>query len=70
MSKTYKLIKLVGISEKSYEDAIQNAVTEASEHLKGLNWFQVVEQRGKINEAGKVDEWQVIVEVAFKIMHK
>jgi len=70
MSKTYKLIKLVGISEKNYEDAIQNAITEAGEHLKGLNWFEVVEQRGKISEDGKVVEWQVIVEVAFKIIHK
>ncbi|MES0492008.1 MAG: dodecin [Leptospirales bacterium] len=69
MSKTFKMIKLVGISDKSYEDAIQNAITEAGAHLKGLNWFEVVEQRGRISEDGKVDEWQVIIEVAFKILH-
>jgi len=69
MSKTFKMIKLVGVSEKSYEDAVQNAVNEASESLKGLNWFEVIEQRGRIDESGKVVEWQVVIEVAFKILH-
>lgn len=68
MGNTYKMIRLVGTSEKSYEDAIQNAITEASHTLKGLNWFEVVEQKGKINEAGKVVEFQVVMEVAFKII--
>ena len=69
MSKTFKIIKLVGISEKSYEDAVQSAITEAKSSLKGLNWFQVVEQRGRIDDGGQVVEWQVVIEVAFKIMH-
>ena len=69
MSKTFKIIKLVGISEKSYEDAVQSAINEAKSSLKGLNWFQVVEQRGRIDDGGQVVEWQVVIEVAFKIMH-
>jgi len=68
MNNTYKMIRLVGTSDKSYEDAVQNAVTEASHSLKGLNWFEVVEQKGKINDAGKVVEWQIVIEVAFKIL--
>jgi hypothetical protein len=70
MSKTFKMIKLVGISEKNFEDAIQNAINEAHHSLKGLNWFEVVEQRGKIDESGKVVEWQVVLDVAFKIISK
>lgn len=68
MHSTYKVIKLVGTSEKSYEDAVQNAISEASHTLKELNWFEVVEQRGRIGEGGKVVEWQVVIEVAFKIL--
>ena len=68
MNNTYKMIKLVGTSDKSYEDAVQNAISEASHTLKGLNWFEVIEQRGRINESGKVVEWQAVVEVAFKIL--
>lgn len=70
MSKTYKMIKLVGISDKNYEGAIQNAITEAGSSLKGLSWFNVIEQHGKIDESGKVVEWQVVIDVAFRILEK
>jgi len=62
------MIRLVGTSPKNYEDAIQNAISDASESLKGLNWFQLIEQRGRIGEDGKVVEWQVVIDVAFKIL--
>lgn len=68
MSGTYKYIRLVGTSSKSYEDAIQNAINDAKASLKGLNWFEVVEQRGHIDDNGNVSEYQVILEVAFKII--
>ncbi len=65
---TYKMIRLVGLSSESYEKAINSALHDAKESLKGLNWFQVVEQRGHIGEDGKVSEWQVVIDVAFKIL--
>ena len=43
MGKTFKIIEMVGTSEKGYEDAIQSAVAEASKTLKGLSWYEVVE---------------------------
>lgn len=70
MSKTYKLIRLVGTSEKTYEDAIQNAISDARESLHDLDWFQVVEQRGRIDTTGKVVEFQVILDVGFRIIKK
>jgi hypothetical protein len=66
MERTYKLIELVGISEKNYEEAIQNAISKASQTLHGLSWFEVVEQRGSIND-NQVVEFQATVKVAFKI---
>lgn len=66
MERTYKQIELVGISEKSYEEAIQNAVSKASQTLRELSWYEIVEQRGKIAN-GKVVEYQVIMKVAFKL---
>jgi flavin-binding protein dodecin len=67
MPGTYKLIEVVGISEKSYEDAIANAISSASKTLEGLAWFEVVEQRGSISD-GKPVEFQVKVKIAFKIV--
>ena len=67
MGKTYKIIEIVGTSSQSYEDAIKNAVAEASKSLKGLSWFEVVQSRGGINE-GKVVEYQVILKVGFRLL--
>jgi flavin-binding protein dodecin len=67
MSRTYKIIEVVGTSTKSYDDAIGNAVASASKSLKALSWFEVVEMRGGIKD-GKVEEYQVILKVGFKLL--
>ncbi len=68
MSKTYKVIRLAGTSDKSHDEAVQNALDDAHHSLKGLNWFEVKEQRGRIDEkSGRVVEWQVVMDVGFKI---
>ena len=65
--KTYKIIELVGVSEESIQQAIRNAVTRASESLKGLDWFEMTEVRGLVKD-GKVSQFQVKVKVGFRIM--
>ena len=49
----YKILELVGSSEKSIEDAIQNAITRASKTVRDMKWFEVVQTRGHI-ENGSV----------------
>ncbi|MFQ5585368.1 MAG: dodecin [Thermodesulfobacteriota bacterium] len=66
MAKTFKQIELVGISSDSYEDAIQHAVVKAAKTLRNLAWYEVLEQRGKIDN-GKVSEYQVVLKVSFKL---
>jgi flavin-binding protein dodecin len=46
----YKVIELVGSSENSIEDAINSAVGRASQTLRNLRWFEVIETRGHIEE--------------------
>ena len=60
----YKVIELVGSSETSIEDAINNAVTRASETLRNLRWFEVMQTRGQIQD-GKVHFYQVMLKVGF-----
>jgi len=64
--KVYKKIEVVGCSAKSVEDAVALAVGKASESLRSLGWFEVKEVRGAIKD-GKVSEWQVTIEVGFKL---
>lgn len=64
--KTYKIIELVGVSENSQDEAIQNAITRASQTLKNLDWFEVAETRGVIKDGG-VNQFQVKVKIGFRI---
>lgn len=66
MPGTYKTIELVGTSQVSFAEAVRSAVTEASATIRHMDWFEVVEQRGKI-VGGKVEEFQVTIKVGFKI---
>ena len=66
MERTYKKIEVVGVSEKSFAEATQNAVAKASKTLRNLDWFEVVEMRGLIQK-GKVKEFQVTVKIGFRL---
>ena len=66
MSKAYKKIEIVGVSEKSLSDAVESAIEKASETVHGLSWFEVTEMRGRI-EKGKVAEYQATVLIGFKL---
>lgn len=65
--KTYKLIELVGVSATSIEEAVQNAISRANQTLKNLDWFEVVEARGLIQD-GKVSQFQVKLKVGFRLL--
>lgn len=67
MAHTYKIVELVGTSKESFSDAVKNAVAEAATNIKGLTWFEVLEERGSIKD-GKLDEYQVTVKVGFKVI--
>ena len=62
----YKVIRLVGSSSSSIEEAIHNAIKKASNTLKNLRWFEVRETRGHIAD-GKVAHFQVTLEVGFTL---
>lgn len=64
--RVYKRIELIGISAKSYEAAIENAISRAGETLSGLRWFEVKELRGAI-EGNRIAEYQVIITVSFEV---
>ncbi len=64
--KTYKLIELVGVSSSSIEDAVQNAIARANQTLKNLDWFEITETRGLIQE-GKINQFQVKLKVGFRL---
>lgn len=67
MSKTYKMIEIIGTSPKSFADATKNAVEEAGKSIKAMGWFEVDRFGGRIDK-GTVSEYQVKVKVGFKLL--
>ncbi len=66
MAGIYKITELVGTSPTSYAEATKAAVAEAAKTVRHLEWFEVVEMRGRIAD-GKVAEFQVVLKVGFKL---
>jgi hypothetical protein len=65
--RTYKKVEVIGTSSTGVEDAIQQAITRAQKSLEKLSWFEVQEVRGHIGDDGKVNEYQVVIKVAFEL---
>ena len=63
---TYKIVEIVGSSPNGTDEAIRNAIAEASKTLRQLDWFEVVETRGHLVD-GKVGHFQVHLKVGFRL---
>jgi flavin-binding protein dodecin len=65
-NSVYKIIELVGTSEKSWEEAAKNAVEKANETLRGLRIAEVAKLDMKLDEKGNVVAYRARVSVSFK----
>ncbi len=61
----YKIIELVGVSTKGWEDAVSNIVEKASKSLRDLRIAEVEQLDAKI-EDGKVVSYRAKVKLSFK----
>ncbi len=62
----HKKVEVVGTSEKSFSDAVSNAIEKASQSLHGLEWFEVGELRGRVGK-NKVKQFQATLKIGFKL---
>jgi flavin-binding protein dodecin len=62
----YKKIELTGSSTVGIQDAIEKAISKASQTIRDMRWFEVVETRGHIAD-DKVAHWQVTIKVGFAV---
>lgn len=64
---TVKIIELSGSSNKSWEDAVQNAVRDAAKSINGLICVDVLGWTANIGEDGELTEYRANCKVAFKV---
>ena len=66
MSSVLKVIEVLGNSTKSFEDAIQNIVTEASKTVRNIESVYVKEMLACVKD-NKISEYRVTAKVSFRI---
>jgi hypothetical protein len=66
MPGVYKITEIVGTSPVSFAEAVKAGVAEAAKTIRKMDWFEVVEERGRIAD-DKVAEFQVTIKIGFKV---
>jgi dodecin len=65
-SHTYRMVEIVGTSPQGIDDAIRNGIERANRTVRNLDWFQVTEIRGNLQE-GQIADWQISMKVGFRL---
>lgn len=61
-----KIIEVIGISEVSFEDAIQRGVAKAAESVKGITGVEVQNMTARVKD-GKVTQYHANMKLAFAV---
>jgi flavin-binding protein dodecin len=64
--KIVKVIELISVSEKSIEDAVQNAVAEASKTIRNIDSVYIKDIKAHVQD-DKVTTWGVNCQVSFRL---
>lgn len=62
-----KVIEIIGISSKSFDDAISQALKKASKTIKDISGFEVKRQMASV-EDGQVVQYKVNLKLAFPVI--
>ncbi len=62
----YKSVEITGSSASGVTEAIDRAVAKASETLRHIDWFEVLDIRGHVADGG-VAHYQVTLKIGFRL---
>jgi flavin-binding protein dodecin len=63
---TYRVTEIVGSSSDGVDQAIRHGIRRASQTLRNLDWFEVTQIRGHL-EDGDIAHVQVTMKVGFRL---
>ncbi|GGN85921.1 MULTISPECIES: dodecin family protein [Haloarcula] len=64
-----KIVKVLGTSTESWEDAAHEAVAQASETIEDIHGVEIEDWTATV-EDGQITEYKTTVEVAFPVHHQ
>ena len=64
MSKVVKVIEVLAQSKKSWEDAANNALKEASKSIKDIKSINIVHTSAKVNK-NKIIKYRITAQISF-----
>lgn len=67
MSSVAKIIEVIGISDKGWEQAAQTAVTEAKKSVHGIHGIKVQDMTAEVDGAGKIVRYKTTVKLSFGV---
>jgi flavin-binding protein dodecin len=62
----YAISEIVGTSPDGIDQAIRNGIARANRTLRNIDWFEVAEVRGFVDE-GEIDHFQVRLKIGFRL---
>ncbi len=60
-----RITEIIGSSQKSWEDAVKNALDRANKTLRGLTGIEVTKMNAAIGNDGKISEYRAHVRITF-----
>lgn len=63
---TVKILELVGESKNSWQEAVENAVKDASKTVRNISGVEVLNNTANVQD-GKILEYKSNVAIAFKV---
>ena len=63
---TVKVLELVGESDTSWQDAVENAVKDAGKTIRNITGVEVLNNTANVKD-GKLVEYKANVAIAFKV---
>jgi flavin-binding protein dodecin len=70
MTHVAKIIEIVGSSDKSWDDAAQVALAEATKTIHGITGIELTDMTARVDPStGKITEYHSTVKIAFGVEH-
>jgi flavin-binding protein dodecin len=65
-NRTYRVTEIVGTSPDGIDEALRNGISRAAKTLRHLDWFEVTQIRGQIDDES-VSHVQVTMKLGFRL---